>query len=161
MPMSKTGPRFGPHVLHTQHENSHVMYTARASMRINSQALHSWKAARFPSSQVSRNSSGVRHAGNSRCECINKVNGLWFGFLNLAFRAKSDPGICNKKYPFYICVFVEPNPLPIVSKLKKYFDQTRFYRKGTLFRSTCKSPANTLSTLTKRGEGWRTLRPNS
>ena len=46
--MSKTGPRFGPHVLHTQHENSHVMYTARASMRVNSQVLHSWGAAKFP-----------------------------------------------------------------------------------------------------------------
>ena len=66
MLMSKTGPRFGPHVLHTQHENSHVMYTARASMRVNTQVLHSWGATKFPSSQISRNSSGVRHAGNSR-----------------------------------------------------------------------------------------------
>ena len=28
---------------------------------------------------------------NMRRECINKVNGLWFGFSNLAFRTKSDP----------------------------------------------------------------------
>ena len=94
-----------------------------------------------------------------RRQCINKVNGLWFGFLSSAFRTKSDPGICKKKYPFYIRVFVEPIPLPILSMLKKYFDQTRFYRKGTLFRSTCKPPANTLSTLTKPGEGWRALNP--
>ena len=82
-------------------------------------------------------------------------------FSSFAFRAKSDPGFCKKKYPFYIRVFVEPNPLPISSMLKKYFDHKRFYRKGTLFRLTCKSPANTLSTLTKQGEGWHTLKPNS
>ena len=40
------------------------MYTVRASMRVNPQVLNSWNAVRFPSGQISRNSSDVRHVGN-------------------------------------------------------------------------------------------------